>query len=751
MSNVLIPTNEFQTPITQELLDKYPEEIQEWFYDALNNIEFIKNLISPNRRRAKDMPRDEEGRIIVDLENPHIVENIDYFRQAAIHFEKFGCYTSLKPNSNPQSEYRKFWAEELRRCREGMVRESDGEWVTGFCYFFLNYVPMMVNEVRKDTGNDEEIAVADRIEGFPNFYEGIYWRFHYLYKAKATGKHAIELAKRGCGKSYGLASIMVHNLVMGESQKSHKRITTSLVAYQKEYLKDDKDGTLSKFIPTLDFVRTNTQFPRLLSKQSPNDMSWVMGYKDTSGVTKGSRNTVLGVSAKDDPDKCRGKRGWILIEEMGTFKGLLELYDTTRRSVEDGRYAFACIYLVGTANQKESSFESAKTLLYKTKGYRIYTIRNVYDKPKQGKPTFGFFFPAYVNRLGCFNKDGVSDVVKALFEIFEARYNAKYGTDPKSVLRIIAEDPITPAEAIIQVKNAYFPISQLNERIVQLDTDTQAFDDVYVGDLVMNSKGSVEFRPTNDEPIRKWGVENTTPGAIEIFELPEKDNNGDAYSGRYVIGHDPVDNDQAESSSLSSTFVFDLLTDRIVAEFTGRKPYADDNYEIVRKMCLFYNAQCLYESNKKGIYAYFSRMKCTHLLADTPEYLRDKQLVKYSNFGSNAKGVNASAAINDYANNLIREWLLKPQTVLQRDEEGVMQEVSMPGLYFIRNRALLDELVNFRPEINVDRIRALGMVMLYREEKVILYQGDMSHSLDSDLGDELASDPFFENNYQVRM
>lgn len=106
----------------------------------------------------------------------------------------------------------------------------------------------------------------------------------------------------------------------------------------------------------------------------------------------------------------------------------------------------------------------------------------------------------------------------------------------------------------------------------------------------------------------------------------------------------------------------DLFTDKIVAEFTGRQPFAEDNYEIVRLLCLFYNAKCLYESNKKGLFAYFQKMNCTHLLADTPEYLRDKQMIKYSAFGSNAKGVNASAVINNYANSLVREWLLKPVT-----------------------------------------------------------------------------------------
>jgi intein/homing endonuclease len=72
-----------------------------------------------------------------------------------------------------------------------------------------------------------------------------------------------------------------------------------------------------------------------------------MGYKDEYGRNKGSLNQVMGVSAKDDSDKLRGKRGWILFEEMGSFQGLLELYDVTRKSVEDGDFTFACMYLVG--------------------------------------------------------------------------------------------------------------------------------------------------------------------------------------------------------------------------------------------------------------------------------------------------------------------------------------------------------------------------------------------------------------------
>ena len=733
--------NKYQTELTKELMNTLPQEVQEQLLETLTTVEFVKRLISPNRPYARDLPRDEKGRIIVDITNPHIIEDADYFRQPALHFLKYGCYTFLKPNSNPNSEFRKHWDEEKRRCYEGYVRESDGEWVTGFNYWFMNYCPMMVNKLV------EGRKKAIRTEAFPFFFEGIYWRFHYLWQAREGGKHAIELAKRGCAKSYSLAAIMSHNLILGESEESNRRVITVLTAYQKEYLKDDKDGTLSKFKPSINFSFANTPFPHLMLKNSPNEMSWQMGYKDEYGVEKGSLNQVLAVSAKDDSEKLRGKRGWILFEEMGSFKGLLSLYDITRKSVEDGDYTFATMYLVGTAAESESDFSSAKTLLYNPDGYNILYIDNVFDRPKQGKPKFGFFFPSYINRAGCYNKDGVSDVVKALIEILVARYKAKYSADPKSVLRVIAEDPITPAEAIIKVKAAYFPITALTERLSQLDQDVHAYDDVYIGKLVQNSNG-VEFTPTSDIPIRKFGVENDTPGAIEIFEMPEKDRNGKVPHTRYIIGHDPVDNDQAESSSLSSTFVLDLWTDKIVAEYTGRQSFADDNFEIVRLLCLFYNAKCLYESNKKGIFAYFSKMNCTHLLADTPEFLRDKQLIKYSSFGSNAKGVNASAAINAYANNLIRDWLMKPVTIIQ-NVDGEDVEVTVYNLNFLRNRALIEELIAFNPEINVDRIRALGMVMLYREEKMVLYQGNPSRDSEEVPKDYLGNDKFFTENYRV--
>ena len=742
---ILIETNEYQTPITEELLSQYPEEVVQQFTEIVNIVPFIKNLINPNRPKIEDLPRDKEGRAIVDITNPPIYKDADYFRQAALFYLKNNCYTKLRPNSNPNSEYRKYWREELRRCREGLIRQSDGMYVTGFLYWFLNYCPMMVNFYK------EGQKKAIRKESFGFFFEGIWWRSIYLYNAREQGHHAIELAKRGCGKSIFLSAIMSHNLIVGESEATHKRCITVLTAAQKEYLKDDKDGTLNKFIPELSFVIDNTPFPNLLLKNSPNEMSWQMGYKKPNGAIGGSMNQVLGVSAKDDSDKLRGKRGWILYEEMGTFDGLLELYDVTRKSVEDGDYTFACQYLVGTANNKESSFLSAKKLLYAPESYNIQSVPNVYDKKGSGKDTFGFFFPAYINRAGCYNKDGISDVIKALLQVLMARYKAKYGADPTSVLRVIAEDPITPAEAIIKVKDAYFPVASLQERADTLDKNPSLYDDIYVGELYTTGTGEIEFRPTDDIPIRTYPVDNDTKGALEIYSMPKKDREGKVFNDRYIIGVDPYDNDQAESHSLYSIFVLDTFVDNLVAEYTGRTNFADEAHDMVLKLCIFYNAKALYESNKKGLYSYMEKTRNTFRLADTPEYLRDKQLVKYSSFGSNAKGVNVSANINNFANRLIKDWLLMKVPIEVKQEDGHIEIKEVPKLYTLKTRALIEEAIQFNPDINVDRIRALGILMLYREQYIIRYGTGRTESSSEILSKDYAgNDEFFTRNFDAR-
>lgn len=1074
--------NKYQTQVTEEDLDKVPQEVKEQFLDAVTNIPYVRSLISKDRPYAKDLERDEYGKIIVDITNPHIIENTDYFRPSAIHYKKHGCFTKLRPNANPNSEYRKWLNEEVRRCWEGYVRPSDGEWITGDMYFFLNYCPI---QLIKKGENGSTIRTVD----FPSFFDGLYYRAHYLEQCRKEGHHAIELAKRGAGKSFYAASMLAKRFILGESKEVKKKVQCVATASERKYIQG-ANQLLDMFQYYIDFCATNTEFPSQRLTSSLQNMQWTMGYMDIdSGTRKGTQNSVMGITSKDDESKLRGSRGVLyLIEEGGchikgtecfkadksiekvenirvgdsllgpdmqprkvlevfngvrklykitlsngdsqivtnnhpvyvkvrswgkkrkeefktftceellsrdyrkghyiikqpisynhkdvlidpyflglwlgdgdssrisfaaaeeeianyfqeqhknscyfrecsntnkckivhfpkksnlnlyisfdkynlinnkhiptdykqnskdvmlqllagiidsdgyyskdkniyeitqhssrkdiiydlkdmcedlgmkctvttkigkgsckkpgelyyrlfissneqipvkidkkkfvgrsqyrnklnwneysfnieyygegeyygflidkdhlfllkdrtivhnTFPRLLNLYQVLRPSVEDGNRVFGLIYCYGTSADSESDFSSMQELMYNPDGYNIKGVSNVYDKEEQGRKKFTYFYPGYLNRADCYDEDGNSDVTKAILEILQDRYKVKYNsTDINAITKRIAEIPITPQEAIQRSQGNIFPITELTQRLNEIDNNPNFYDDTYVGTLVTNAKGEVEFNINSiDKPIRDFPTkDNKVTGALEIYEMPQKVQNK-VPNERYIASLDNYENDESDTMSLGSLFVLDLWTDRIVAEYTGRPMFVDDLNEIARKVCLFYNAKLLYENNKRNTFSYFSRMNSLHLLADTPEYLKNKQLIKSIGYGNSSKGITATVPIKNFGFTLIRDWLLKPVTVV-KEEDGEHIEYTVPNLHFIKNRALIKELMLYNPAINVDRIMSLSALMLYREEKMILYQGDPSKAKKQTNPDYLGNDDFFKRNYDLNV
>ena len=737
--------NSIQSNFEELKVDNNPKEVIEQFYDFFNNIPFIQNLTKADRKRAKDLPRDAEGKIEVNITEPHILEDMDYFRPSAIYFQKYGCYTKLRPNPNPNSEYGKWIRNEIKRSWYGYVRPSDGEWITGDYYYYLNYCPI---QLIKKLPNGQSVRTVD----FPRVWDGQYLVSHYLYKARLHGHHASELASRGKGKSFFGASLLAKRFKLGENQQVREKVQSVVTASDKKYIYGPNQ-ILNMFKYYIDFQSQHTQFPRQLLTDSAQLLMWESGFKDKeTGIRKGSQNAVIGVTTGVNQDKLNGSRGVLyLIEEAGIFSDLGSLYQMIRPSVEDGKDVYGLIFAYGTAGDENSNFVDLQEMMYNPDGYNMEKNLNVWDKEGQGRKWFTFFYPAYLNRANCMDENGNSNVTKALLEICQDRYIVKYNsTDINAITKRISQYPITPQEAIIRAHSTIFPITELNERLNQIDNNPNFYNDTYVGNLVFNGNGEVEFVISNDKPIRDFPTkDNKITGAIEIYTLPEKDSNGKIPNERYIAGADPYDDDASNTMSLGSFFVLDTWTDTIVMEYTGRPSFANDYFEICRKGCLFYNAKLMYENNKKGIFAYFSMMNSSYLLATTPEYLKDKQLIKDIGYGNKACGINATVAIKGYGYQKIREWLLQPYTKIEKDAEGNDIEIQQANLYRLKNRALIKELILWNPDINVDRIMAMVQLVLYREEKMILYGGDMSSS-GQDSGSELADDPFFKQNYDVR-
>lgn len=753
--------NKLQTELSDELLSKLPKEEREDLLEYIDSIQFVINLSSIDRKYAKDLERwenplfpltstdpniktrvlDPNGLIAVNLTDPHILTDMDYFRPSAIYFEKHGRYTTLFPNKNPNSDYFKFWREEARRCREGYIRQYDGEWIPGNYYFQLNFAPLLRAEIVSGTKQ------ADRVEGFPYVYDGDYLFFHYIEQCKANGMHGANLKRRGCGYSVKASNMLAKNFVLGNNERSKTKVKSFAIANEKEYL--TKDGILNKFVGVIDFCANNTAFPSVRSiKDSFNDMHWRMGYKDNiSGTEKGTLNEVMGVTLKNDPQKARGKRGALVIwEEAGKFADFLIAWGIARPSVEESGFAFGFMLAAGTGGVEGAAFQGLEEIFYNSAGHNIYSVPNVFDKNTFGKGECAFFFATYLNYRGKMDKDGNSDVIGALIEINKERSKVKYGAaDPNAIVQKKAEEPVTPQEAIMRTGGSAYPVADLRDYLDEIMSNVGRFtEEHWVGFFSYDAKGNVVWNPDSSiEPIRDFPYivkGGKSDGAVEIFDMPQKDRDGKVFSGRYIAGIDPVDNDYTVNGSLASIIVFDLWTDKIVAEYTARPVLAEEFYETCLRLLTFFSAEANYENNLKGLFGYFSNHHALHLLCNTPEILRDLDIVKSILYGNSSKGTRTTKEVIKLGKTLQRQWQLSQYEIEIYDEEDrETQTVRIPNLRRIRSIGYIKECIAWNPDINADRCSAMDMVMILREDKakrVDKFETTSRVELDTMTGDE---------------
>lgn len=740
--------NKYQTPLTEELRENLPKEVYDNILEYISTVKFIQNLIAPEdvRGHIADRPvmtyendegeevEYEDGRRLVDLANPHILEDMEFFRERALFFEKTGRYTNLIPNGNPKSEYAQFWKEELHRWKHGLVR-PDGEWIPGELYFYWNYSPIWLVEKAEGTKGKKK---GERVRRFPKPWLGDYLFFHYVHQGKEEGKHGKLLKTRGVGFSFKAGAWSPRNMyVLPGSGNPNFHL-----ASEKAFLSGDK-GIWGKVLDTLDWIADHTPLPRMRLVDGKRSMEVQLGFEDEYGTRRGFLSSVFGISLKDNPDKARGIRGpFIHYEEDGLFPNLEKAWNVNRKAVEDGGIASGYMLAGGTGGVEGASFEGSEKLFYSPDAYNIYGIPNVFDRNTDGQTVCGFFWGAYMNRNGCYDMEiGEPDVIKALVEICLDRYKVKYSSnDARALTQKKAEEPITPQEAVMRTEGTVFPVADLKEYLESVMVKRDSFlAEHYTGELIRAQDGSIVWKPNAEKiPLRSYDVgSGDKTGALEIFEMPRKSADGRVMRGRYIAGIDPIDADTGVS--LFSMLVLDTFTDRIVAEYSGRPRTANEAYEVALRTCMFYNAEANYESNLKGLFNYFDKHNMLHYLADTPQILKDMDFVKATNlYGNKAKGTRASAPVNAWGRLLQADWM--NSKAYGDEEDGRL------NLHRLRGLAYIEEAIKWNSDGNFDRISAGIMLFILREDK---YKRSKAAK---ERGDEkikrVSDDPFFTRNYK---
>lgn len=633
------------------------------------------------------------------------IKNSNKFRQSALRFLEVGSYCQYPEGT---SEYFKYWDEQMDRCKYGYTAD-DGDFISGYNYFYLNFCPIqriIYTTINNPDGSTKIKKTRDL--QFPDFYDYDYYFFQAVEDAEGEGKHLCALKSRRKGYSYKNAAMACRNYYLFAGSKTY------IYASNKQYLTED--GILTKAWDYMDFIDKNTAWGK---KRSVNtQMRKRAGFftKDEYGneIELGFKSEIIGVTLKDNPDVVRGKAGKLIIfEEAGSFSELGAAWQIARPSVEQDGMAFGTMIAFGTGGDEDSHFETLKDMFYNPDGYNCMGFDNIWDETPSDKKC-GFFIPQYTNmdfrddagnRIYMDNDGNTLRRKSVEYILAERRKVIENATNSVAVDRYVAEHCITPQEACLEFGGNIFPKKELQEQLAKIRINKSLSNMKQVGDLVWETDGSLKWVIKKHGDITHYPLkkDDDPTGSIVIWEHPMKD----APIGLYILGVDPYDHDQSGTNSLGSTFVykrfqdFENYYDIIVAEYTGRPSTAEEYYENLRKLAVYYNGRIMYENERKGLFPYFTAKHCDYLLADQPDIISD---IVGNTKVQRKKGCHMNKQIKQWGEGLIKDWLNEEQAPGKKNLHNILSE------------PLLEELISYNDTGNFDRVMALMQVMIYREQ-----------------------------------
>ena len=454
------------------------------------------------------------------------IKNTDKFRGPALFFKEHKCYT-LAPRGT--TDYIQYWDQEAERCINGYVA-PDGDSITGYHYFYLNYSPIIKRTDTKYTDRYGNVRTRrERILDFPDFWDGDYYFFQAVEEAEQQGKHLAVLKARKKGFSFKGSSMLVRNYALIKESKSFA------IASEQKFLIGD--GLLTKAWEIMDFIDKHTEWAK--RRLTSTRMERVSGFKikDEFGreTEQGYKSAITGMTLKNDPERVRGIRGkLVLFEESGKFPNLETAWRVSQPSMEDDDgTAFGLMIAFGTGGTEGGQFDGLKTLFYQPEAYNVLGFPNIWDD-KAEETKCGYFSPFYLNMEGFdengnrifMDKDGNSLVDKAIEDTINKRNEVKNGgASQTSIDRFISERPIKPQEAVLELGKNIFPRKLLMDQLTRIRTNKKLQNMKHIVDLKWDGKGGVEAVEKKSGDITTYHLkkDDKPEGSVVIWEYPITD------------------------------------------------------------------------------------------------------------------------------------------------------------------------------------------------------------------------------------
>lgn len=450
-------------------------------------------------------------------------------------------------------------------------------------------------------------------------------------------------------------------------------------------------------------------------------------------------NLTHGVFTIENPEAAAGGRYSIIVcEEFGLLVNALSVHGSNDASqMTDGTDKYGTSIYIGTGGNMEKIVE-AEILFRDPTGFHMLAFKDDWEN----SGLIGWFIPAYYMDGKYKDHNGNTDVDRAKQHYENRRIIKKRAKSPKALESEMVNYPLYPSEMFMTRTNSKFPVADLKYTFGRLMGDRELLDASFKGKFSMEEGKPLWVNDQDLKPIREYPFHGNDDieGCIEIFEPPARGIDGLVSPGVYIGSLDPVDDDDNsdKTRSLQSGFIMNILTGRVVAEYTGRTRLVKDFYEQFRRLLLYYNAKCMYENQKKGFYQHMFNTTSIHLLAETPQILVERDLLKkIGGVGNKNYGIHVSAPINSYGIDLQVAWM---------DEQAYGKELEVKNWSTIRSAGYLKETILYNGELNADRVRSMSMLMIYREEKLKFARRE-EHRKEVNEND-LSNDKFFNKHWK---
>lgn len=272
--------------------------------------------------------------------------------------------------------------------------------------------------------------------------------------------------------------------------------------------------------------------------------------------------------------------------------------------------------------------------------------------------------------------------------------------------------PLDPDDCFLDFGKNPFPLAEANKQLndIRLTGDTGQVVDFFP---LPDNSGKVEIRDSK-KPIADFPFEGgILDCGIKVFEEPHEDN---SFDYTYVAGLDHYKHVESTGDSIGSLVVFkrkvninDEYSDSIVCTYSSRPASMNTFNRTCEVILEAYGAQCLQENADISFQQYLeAKAKDIKLLANGQEIVQ--RMISPDARQVNKYGLSPTTKNKEYLLNLVISYCWE-EVEAYINKEG--EEVKVLGITRIKDEQLLQEIIDFKPGKNVDRITAFGHALVW--------------------------------------